>query len=135
MFVALNTAMSIEVALYDRLNDTSITALVGTNIYPDDPAETTGWPFLVYRCELQEQVVALTGLTVLAHYVVTVDVWAKSVAGRRAILEAVKVRMGGFQGGDIQLALLIGVQPEQLGSEEEGDIYHAAMTFSVWFSG
>src|ERR1044071_7707475 len=112
--------MSIEAAVYDRLNYSTLTALVGTNIYPDDPAEQTDWPFLVYRCELVEQVVALTGLTTVALYTLTVDVWAKSVAGRRSIMDAVKDRMGGYRGGTILLSLLTGVQPEQLGTEEEG---------------
>ena len=107
--------MSIESALYDRLNDTSITALVGTNIYPDDPAEQTSWPFLVYKAELAEQVLAMTGVTTLAHYSVTVDVWAKSIAGRRAILDAVKGRMGGYSGGSIQLSFLTGVNLSNLG--------------------
>jgi hypothetical protein len=123
--------MSIETTIFARLNDASITAFTSSRIYPDDPTTATDWPFIVYSIEDSGPDLVLGKATGNQSYTVNVDIWAKSVVERRAIEQAVKGRLHVYFGNGIQLSRLTGETAEEIGTENEGDVYHGRQTYSV----
>jgi hypothetical protein len=124
--------MSIEATVYDRLNDTSITDIVASRIYPTDPAANTDWPFLVYLIEDTAPVTSISGATSLNLYTVQVDIWAKSLQQLKTLAAAVRSRLHCYRGGTVQRSALTDETNEQLADENIGDVYHRNQTYSIW---
>ena len=124
--------MSIDSSIYARLNDTSITAFTSDRIYSTDPVEQTNWPFIVYTITAMSPTLCMGKASGNQDYEVKVDVWAKSVAQRIAMGAAVKARLNIYRGGEIQLLRLDGESSEEIGTAEEGEIYHATQTYLVY---
>jgi hypothetical protein len=124
----------IESQIYSLLNVSAVTSIVSTRIYPTDPKENTDWPFLVYKLSRDETNNTLTAVSSLNSYTLTVDLWTKSLSSQNTLSAAVQGQLSGYRGGNIQGAFFKAEQSEQLGSEEEGDIYHDVLTFSIWAS-
>lgn len=124
--------MALEPLIFDRLNDASITAIVGPRIHATEPPENADWPFIVFTVDASDPVTAMSGVTALARYGVQIDVWARSITQRTALADAIRARLSGYRGGAIQASIYRSEQPEALRTGNVGDVYHSALTFAVW---
>lgn len=118
----------IESALYTRLSAyTTLTDLVGTNIYPTIPTENTALPFLVYRVTSTEPVLTTTGAADLTKYQVDVDVWGVNLDTVLAVLTEARTALHLYQGGNIHRAILTSQS-----TEEADDGHHGRQQYTVW---
>lgn len=124
--------MTIDSSIYTRLNDASITAITSTRIYNADPVEQTDWPFLVYTITAMSPTMCMGKASGNQDYEVKIDLWAKSVAQRSALQAAVKGRLHVYSTPPILLARLNDEQAEQIGTQEEGEIYHGTQNYIVY---
>lgn len=124
--------MSIDSNIYDRLNDASITSIVSSRIYSTDPVEQTDWPFIVYTITAMSPTLCMGRASGNQDYDVKVDVWCKSVAQRIALQAAIKARLHVYSSSPILLARLNDEQAEQIGTQEEGEIYHATQSYILY---
>jgi hypothetical protein len=124
--------VSISTAIYSRLNDTTITSIVGSRIYPTEPNQGTDFPFIVYRVTKSNPVTSMAGLSGMTTYTIQVDVWSKSVSSSDSLTNAIAARLHCYRGGNITGSFLSDQSNEQLSDDTEGDIYHASQLFTVW---
>jgi hypothetical protein len=122
----------IEQDIYNRLNTSSVTAIVADRIYPTDPNENTNWPFVTYKTTGTQPVLSMAGSSPLALYAVEINIWCKSLQQQQSIASAVSSLLNGYRGGSILMASLADQDNEALGDEQEGDVYHCVQTFNVW---
>lgn len=127
--------MSIDSEIYARLNDTSITAIVGSEIHPTEPGENAAFPMLVYTVGTPLVAVSLAGSTSTAQYTVTLDLWTRSLSQQSTLAAAVAARLHAYKGGGILGSFLTQEEREAFNDEEAGDIYHCTQTYTVWFYG
>jgi hypothetical protein len=124
--------MTIDSTIYDRLNYSGITAIVADRIYSTDPIEQTDWPFVVYTIMAMPPTLCMGKASGNQDYEVKVDVWCKSVAQRITLEAAVKARLHVYSSPPILLSRLNDEQAEQIGTQEEGEIYHSVQNYVLY---
>lgn len=91
--------MGIESALYDHLaDDAPIAALVVARIYPSAAPQNVTAPYVTFAAISGEHDSYVGGGGGLAEVNVQIDVWAETSASRRAVLDAIFVRLHGWRG-------------------------------------
>lgn len=89
----------IEADFYSYLKDqTDITTLVGTRIYPDTAPEKCAYPFLIYSKTDTARELHLRGATGVCVARIQVDVFASSRMICETVIEKIRLRFNGFQG-------------------------------------
>lgn len=133
--------MTIESALssYLRTKDT-ITDEVSTRSYPHPAPNDAVYPFVTYTVTSEDQQHDMSGASGLARVNVQLDAWAKTIADRVAVSEALRNALDGFTGDmgaenlNIRSCFLSDRSTLQE-TDPEGraqPIYRASMDFSIW---
>ncbi len=72
------------------LSKSSLTSLIGQNIFPEFGGQSTSRPFIVYTCHDIEREVHLKGASASGDFYVTFDVYATTSYSRQAVGEALR---------------------------------------------
>ncbi len=75
----------------------------------------------------REQGTNLDGMSSIANYAFTVDVWAVNAADIAPIVDRLNELLNGWRGGEVKLCRNVGHTTDQ---QERG--YHAQESYSVW---
>jgi len=85
-------------ALYEYLTSkTEVTSLVGAQIYPDYAKQGTSRPYIIYYQQNQDRNPALIGDTGSLEDTIFIEAWADTRSSARAIREALRDVLNGFQ--------------------------------------
>jgi len=132
--------MSIETAFYSYTSTKpSISALVGTRIYPLLAPDTPTYPHITYTVFGEGHHHAFNGAVGLVDLTMQVDVWAETVVSRTDIAEALRNALDGFSGDmgaellNIRSCFLSDVSnffdKDNAGG---GTYYRTSMDFLIW---
>ena len=89
----------IEADFYSYLtSQTSITAHLGTRIYPDASPQNATLPLLVYEKQSADRQMTLRGATGVCTARITCDIFAASRTICETIVESIRLRVDGFKG-------------------------------------
>lgn len=135
--------MQIEQAIYARLAaDATLSALVGTRIYPDQGQEDADLPFVVYDQAEEERVRTMTGYVSLGRQQMRLEVTAATKSSAKAVVAALKGSLDGYAGpvgsGTLSVAGIFH-EGEASGAEPPyhanalGE-YTAELTLSIFYS-
>ncbi|VTU02431.1 : DUF3168 [Gemmataceae bacterium] len=117
----------VEAILYERLStDTALTTLC-PRIRPSEPEVNEAVPFLFYTVNGREQSTNLDGMSSIANYSFTVDVWAVNAADIAPIVDRLNELLNGWRAGEVKLCRNTGHTTD---TQERG--YHAQESYSVW---
>ena len=132
--------MTIETAFYSYLSTKpSITSLVSTRIYPLLAPDTPTYPHIVYTVFGEGHHHDINGAVGLVDLTMQVDIWAKTVASRSSIGEALRNALDGFT-GDMG-AENLNIRSCFLGdrtnlfdrdSDTSTAFYRTSMDFTIW---
>jgi len=82
--------VSIETAVRSRLTGTAaVTAIVSTRISPEWRRGGTDLPAIIYSIDSRSPVRTLTGTTVLAEFIVSIECIATTMSGARSLADVV----------------------------------------------
>ena len=132
--------MTIETAFFSFLsNEATITAHVGTRIYPLLAPDTPTYPHIVFTVFGEGHDHSFAGATGLVDLTMQVDIWAKTVTKRDAIKEALRNKLDGFTGPmgveNLSIRNCTLQNREQFfekDTEGGGTFYRTAMDFLIW---
>jgi hypothetical protein len=133
--------MGIETALFSYLSTKpSITALVGTRVYATIAPSSVTYPFITYFVVSETHEHDMTGASGLTNAVIQIDAWAKLVAERQAIGEAVRNALDGFKAPmgtellDIRNCFLQNRNTFEVDDDLGTNlpIHRASLDFSIW---
>jgi hypothetical protein len=120
--------MSLESRIYGVLSgSTTLTAAVGSNIYPETRPQAAALPAVVFQRTGGLRVNSLAGYSGLENAMVEVVVYATSIDTRRSIGESVTSAMCA--------ATVFGCVQNDSPSDfydDEVETYERSLTFSVW---
>lgn len=133
--------MTIESAFYNYLSTkASVTAEVGSRIFPQIAPESALYPFLVYSVILDTPEHDMTGAVGLTFVNMQIDVWCETIAERVTIAEVLRNALDGFTGdmGTENLNIRSCFLSNRSNSQEpdsEGratPIFRTSMDFNIW---
>ena len=120
--------MSIESKVYSALSgSTSLTALVGSNIYPEHRMQAEALPAVVFSRVSGLRVNSLSGYSNLENVSMDVTLYAKTVAQRGTIGDVVISAMTSATG----CTVLLQDSPNDF-YDDEVQVYERNYTFSIW---
>lgn len=134
--------MQIEEAIYGAMTgEATISALVGTRIYPGQAPQSSAFPVVIYQQASQKKVMSLTGVVNLNSYSLHLDIWGETYASVKAVYHAIREFLNGYRGalgaGTVNVR---GVFEEggddqaesPIHAEEEG-LFRAGLDLSIWY--
>lgn len=117
-----------DARIYERLSeDPTLTALVGTRIFPTRPTNDTVLPFVVYQLTGGEPQYTLSGPTGLVRYEFTIDYWATTQAAAIDVGEAVASLLNGWRSASVQGSFLT-----NHADEYDSVGFHGFQVYSIW---
>lgn len=91
--------MTIEEAIYAKLTtDGTVSALMGTRLYPAQAPQSATFPLAVYDEASARQAYTLAGVLNLNLYSMRIDCFDDSYAGAKALRNAIRDCLGGYRG-------------------------------------
>lgn len=122
--------IDLDLLTYSRLNDSSITALVGNRIYPVDAQQQNAtMPFIVFEVNYGEPWHGIDKVySVSVDNTIMVDCRDIHLASCKTIADAVIARLHGWidRTNGIQVSRFAGLEKQQ-----EGEYFHVLLTFKV----
>lgn len=132
--------MTIEQAVYTLLvGEPTVSALVGTRIYPDEAPQDAAFPFVVYSQADRQSTMTYGGPVELDAWSMTIEVEAETKASVRATSQAIRTKMLGFRGTASGLLIRGVFDQSESGSLEipqhadERGVFSVQMDFTIWY--
>lgn len=120
--------MSLESKIYAALSgSTTLTALVGSAIYPEHRQQAEALPAVVYVRASGFRVNSLSGYSNLENADMSVTAYSRSIDNRREVGDAVVGAMSSAAG----LSVVLNDSPSDF-FDDEVQVYERSFTFSVW---
>ncbi len=125
--------MNLEEFLFDQLsNDSGVSAIVSTRVYPTQAPQKPTYPFVLFWRSDGSSIGNLSGLASLQRLEATVEVHATSAAQAGSLRAAVRSCLDRYSGGDVQGSFLRSDQ--QIESPDKPGYYPWMMRFDVWMA-
>lgn len=130
----------VEQGLKSRLgSDASLTAMVGTRIFPQVAPQSSPFPRITYQRISSGRRKTLDGIEGLVAASIQIDCWSKDYREAKNVANRVRVLVDGFKGSwagfVIGLAQLEGEQEiyEPPANADEAGIHRVSLDLTCWF--
>lgn len=119
-------------------NDSPVSALVSTRIYPTFMPQNPTFPMIIYALSEGTRRYTMEGKSA-PRDVVQIDCWAKSYNEVKAVALAVENKLGGFSGDvtitgdDIHINACLLTRNEDLYDPDAEGVFRVSLDFSIWY--
>jgi hypothetical protein len=121
----------LESTIVSLLSVDSVTSIVGSQIYPDQPQKNTTWPFIVFNARNQQSIINLSGPCGVSTLDLMVVMETTSKAQQQTLSQAVQAILNGYSGLPIQVCKMTDDTVDEIDGENERIYYQETQTYKL----